>query len=84
MLSLTISESVVEGLMMSGSVTTSSRVTVSEASAASSRGRQSFRIAHGVAFGAEAPGVSGEVHLPYLDAGRAAERLFLVHRYGAM
>ena len=69
---------------MSGSVTTSSRVTVSEASGFLQRGRQVFGVAHGVAFGAEAPGVTGEVHLPYLDAGRAAERLLLVHRYGAV
>src|SRR3712207_1419904 len=41
------------------------------------RGCQSVRVAHSVAFGAEAPGVTGEVHLSYLDAGRAAERLLL-------
>src|SRR5918995_4319897 len=48
------------------------------------RRRQFAGVAHGVAFGAEAPCVTGEVHLPYLDAGRAAERSLLVHRYGAV
>src|SRR5215211_4498710 len=48
------------------------------------RGRQFVGVAHGVAIGAEAPGVTGEVNLPYLDAGCAADRPLLVHRYGAV
>src|SRR5215217_6248701 len=48
------------------------------------RWREVVEIAYGVAVCAQAPGVTCEVHLPYLDAGRAAEISLLVHRYGAV
>ena len=69
---------------MSGSVTTSTRLTASELDAASQGWRELFGVAYCVAFGAEAPGVTGEVDLPYLDAGHPSEVPLLVHGYGAL
>src|SRR5918994_322302 len=47
-------------------------------------GREIVGGTHGVALGAQAPSVRGEVYVPYLDAGGTSQGACLVHSDGAV